>query len=170
MTGLLNNLSGFNAKSLMINDTFSTMIKSKGQEVIRNSSKGDIVDIYRNLNKLDFFSIRQTQNELKGKVSGYSNIVLMENPVIKISLASRKRVLSTNRKNVHCVLRGTLLNAYSGDFICTDEYTPITYNPYLMETFFHRETNQPVLQSEMKKYAIFHGANVYLTDHLNTKK
>jgi len=151
---------------LMENDSFNSKIKSNKGEIERASKKDDIVDVYRNLNKPSFFSIRQVKNELKGKVSGYANIIVMENPLIKISETSRLRVLRDKRKNVHAFIRGRLHSAYSGS-IQLNTLQSITYNPYKMGSFYFCENNEEVVPNDLLKYAVFYGSNVYLTDDIS---
>ena len=149
----------------MEKDSFNSKIKSNKGEVERASQKYDIVDVYRNLNKPSFFSIRQVKNEFKGKVSGYANIIVIENPMIKISEASRLRVLRDKRKNVHAYIRGELHSAYNGN-VQLSTLQSITYNPYKMGSFYFCDSNEEVGPNDLLRYAILYGSNVYLTNDL----
>jgi hypothetical protein len=103
---------------------------------------------------------------MKTKVSGYSKVIVIENPVIRISEASRLRVKAKNQKNVHCFIRGNVVEAVDCEFVPRSEDIAISYRPHDFSYFFYRSDMSEVKQVDLKRYAIFNGADVYLSDEL----
>lgn len=103
------------------------------------------VFVYKNLHK-NKWSIRNVDT---GRVIGHSDNVWLRNPKFKVSIASRNRVLTEKRKNVHAGVEGELIYADELDytsFFAVDEFTvlnnnyellnfPLYYNPYKCESF-----------------------------------
>jgi hypothetical protein len=143
--------------------SFTSTIQSRAEKVDRVSCIGDKVDCYRNINKPEIFSIRQQAGENKDKVTGYSKVVLLKNPSIKLSENSRQRVLKEKRKNVHAFVRGNLLGIANA---LTPEQAEmatarISYSPYRGMHFFDRNTGESVT-GPLPTYAVLYGADVYL--------
>lgn len=143
---------------------------------IRNTTVGDTVDCYRNLNKPNQFSIKQRSGELKGKVSGYSRSLILRNPQFIISEASRRRVLKEGR-NVHAFVRGEFLYANDGDIDISKIYSNfvrVSYSPYVMGSFYtlDRDTDGKLIPDSVKafwgvndfEFAIINGADVLLSN------
>jgi hypothetical protein len=159
-------MSVFKQPNLLAEHPFTTIIKSRGNAVSRTINHGDLIACYRNLNKPNYFSAQQLSGEFKNKVAGYSNIIVLENPVFKVSSAGQKRVKSENKKNVHSTIRGTAIGIYEGEFSNDHDFLVVTYNPYFSDSFFIRETKE-LISDISHRYAILSGANVYLTDYLS---
>lgn len=93
------------------------------------------VEVYWNFHK-KMFSIRALEGPRKGRVINRSEHVTLAHVTFKVSAAGRDRVRREKRKNVHAVVRGTLL--------CSG-LTPrgmgspvnVRYNPYRDEGFNH---------------------------------
>ena len=153
-------------ESLLRDNSFVSEINSRGQIVARKTTYGDLVDVYRNTNKTDCFSCRQVKGLNKSKVTGYGNVIVVENPVIKISQALQQRAVREHVKNVHCVIRATFIDAYKGKFVPTDEHQGISYNPFYKSTFYDLKTGVTIEQCNLKRFAIFYGSNVYLVDDI----
>jgi hypothetical protein len=158
-------MSTFKQPNLLAEHPFTTIIKSRGKTVSRTISHGDFIACYRNLNKPNYFSAQQLTGELKNKVAGYSNIIVLENPVFKVNTAGQKRVKNSNRKNVHSTIRGVVIGIYDGELTNDNNFLVVTYNPYFSDSFFIRETKE-LISDITHRYAILSGANVYLTDSL----
>lgn len=116
-------------------------------------SKESEFDVYYNLHKHTF----SLKSRYTGRVTGYSNEVLMEDVKFKVSEAGRQRVLREKRKNVHAFVRGQLVCSFSPidngikkatsalDANAVELYgVEITYNPYKYSTFVIKSTEQPV--------------------------
>ena len=116
---------------------------------------GLLVDVYLNLHRPGFLSIRAAEGPDKGRVIGYSTAIELEGCQFRVSEAGRQRVLRERRKNVHATVRGRVVQ------VCT-EASPsprlvskahqalaggakdVTYNPYFTPLFIHRQTKEPV--------------------------
>ena len=104
------------------------------------------VDVYKNLRKKKF-SIRH-----KGKVIGHSNRILLVNCEFIVSKKGRERVLREKRKNVHAVIRGTVLSYDENSFLIpcpriTEVLTQVSYNPYKGESFYQVIDGLPIKSS-----------------------
>lgn len=91
------------------------------------------VEVYKNLHR-SCWSVRQG-----GIVRLHTKLLALQDCEFKVSEAGRQRVLREKRKNVHAVIKGTLmgwgvLRIYGG---------VIRYNPYTMSTF--TKNGQPIL-------------------------
>ena len=83
------------------------------------------VEVYRNLAK-DCWSVRH-----RGIVIHRCQTITLENVVFSVSEAGRQRVLRERRKNVHAVVRGTIVG-----FEPLSNGVEVSYNPYLGPSFF----------------------------------
>jgi hypothetical protein len=144
--------------SLFKGDEFDSMV-GKNQRTCRRLTK---VRVYRNLNKPEFFSIMAMQGINKGKVIGYARSVLLENCELVVSEASRQRVLRDSRKNVHAYCQGFVCDASDTVQSLTGDECAITYNPYLMGTFFSRDNGKAFTDGCTQ--ALLQGSNVYITE------
>lgn len=112
---------------------------------------GQVVDVYRNLHR-KCWSVRH-----RGRVQSHCETVTLGDVTFRVSEAGRQRVLRERRKNVHAVVRGTLV-AYGGVVgECTLE---VTYNPYESGTFRYALTGMPVLTA---KVAYLHNGKVWVS-------
>lgn len=151
---------------MVVDGSFSTDINSRGEVVTRQTVIGEKVDCYRNLNKPSYFSCKQNAGEYKGKVSGYGNIIVIEEPEFIVSEASRQRILSQFHRNVHAYLRGYFTDAFEGKLkdIHDSSLLAVSYSPYLGGHFFRRDNSQPITREDYRRFAIACGSDVYLTD------
>lgn len=116
---------------------------------------GLLVDVYLNLHRPGFLSIRAAEGPDKGRVIAYSTAIELEGCQFRVSEAGRQRVLRECRKNVHATVRGRVVQ------VCTDAVPSrrlvskasraladgakdVTYNPYFTPLFIHRQTKEPV--------------------------
>lgn len=84
---------------------------------------GEIVKVYRNLNK-GCLSVVAMTGENKGRVVAYTDQLRLLNAVFKVSQSGRERVLRERRKNVHAGIVGEV-----SEFIQETEIK-VNYNPY----------------------------------------
>jgi len=96
---------------------------------------GQVVDVYRNLHR-KCWSVRH-----RGIVRSHCEAVTLGAVTFRVSEAGRQRVLRERRKNVHAVVRGTLV-AY-GD-VAEDGTLEVVYNPYNSGTFCYALTREPI--------------------------
>jgi hypothetical protein len=92
------------------------------------------VDVYWNLHR-KCFSIRSM-----GLVVGHARSFVLSDARFKVSAKGRDRVRQTRRKEVHAVVRGTLVHWVGiGDdyeaLTLDPDAGPVTYNPYTHDTF-----------------------------------
>jgi hypothetical protein len=154
-----------NGQSMSKSGSFLTNVNSRGQVLSRKTSVGDMVDCYRNLLRPNYFSAKQRAGRYKNKVSGYANILVVQDPVFVVSEASRQRVLKSTR-NVHAFVRGKFFAAFEGQ-LTNDHNVPllaVSYSPYLGPTFFRRDNRLPITRNDYRRFAILSGSDVFLTD------
>lgn len=97
----------------------------KGRGVV----DGQEVEVYRNLHN-GKISVRDARTKL---VLGHADSVRLNGATFKVSEAGRQRVLATGRKNVHAVVRGTLVLPFANDGF---EYSMrVLYNPKRFDQF-----------------------------------
>jgi hypothetical protein len=102
----------------------------------RQCIKHQRVRVYRNLNKTDMFSILSMEGETKGKVCGYARAVMLDNVKFVVSEKGRQRVLANSCKNVHAFCEGFITDASMVLQSVSKNSIEISYNPYLMGSFF----------------------------------
>jgi hypothetical protein len=68
---------------------------------------GQKVKVYRNLHKATW-SLMATDGPQKGRVIGYADEVLVVDPVLTVSEASRQRAIREQARNVHAFVIGTV--------------------------------------------------------------
>ncbi len=126
--------------SVLSNGTLESSISGE----LRTINRGMKVRVYRNLNKPEFFSILAHDGPYKGKVCGYARSVVVLEPKLLVSEASRLRVLNQKRRNVHSYVVGYLDDV--SDFVqdLGSEFCEATYNPYRSSFFYWRDTGEPV--------------------------
>ncbi len=116
---------------------------------------GLLVDVYLNLHRPGYLSVRAAEGPDKGRVVGHATAIELEDCEFRVSEAGRQRVLRERRKNVHATVRGRVVQA------CVEpEPAPsvveqaerarsagaedIAYNPYFTSHFLNRQTKMPV--------------------------
>jgi len=115
---------------------------------------GQVVDVYRNLHR-KCWSVRHC-----GIVRLHCERVTLGDVTFRVSEAGRQRVLREQRKNVHAMVRGTLM-AYEG--VVGDGFLglcEVTYNPYESGTFRFALTGMPVQAAEV---AYLHNGKVWVS-------
>lgn len=98
------------------------------------------VEVYRNLHRR-CLSVRDARTR---KVVAHVESVLLADARFVVSEAGRQRVLRERRKNVHAVVRGTLLAQGTP---APEGWAAVTYNPYRAATFVHRHDGTPCLEA-----------------------
>jgi hypothetical protein len=94
---------------------------------------------YRNLNKPGVtWSI---VNSSTGLVDQYANKVILENVNFKVSKTGQSRVRKEKRKNVHAFVICQNYTTFVDEPKLGDQ---VYYNPYKMETFQVRTTDEPI--------------------------
>lgn len=96
---------------------------------------GQVVDVYRNLHR-KCWSVRH-----RGIVRLHCETVTLGNVTFRVSEAGRQRVLRERRKNVHAVVRGTLVSRQGS---VGEGSLEVVYNPYKGGTFRYALTDTPV--------------------------
>lgn len=119
----------------------------KGREL----KSGDIVQIYKNLNR-DCFSIR---SKATGLVLGYCQTALIADARYVVSEKSRQRVLERQVRSVHAFVEGMFLEA---DQAMPEGLYTGYYNPYKTATFIDEESGEQLHESLI---AYFENTRVY---------
>lgn len=113
-------------------------------------------DVYWNLHK-KCWSFRDLKTR---KVVLHAKSLTLQAAEFHVSESGRQRVLREKRKNVHAVVRGTLVayTALDGTHVNDrtrfrdESVTDVTYNPYKYETFVVRGTEQPVKSAHWVRF------------------
>jgi hypothetical protein len=102
------------------------------------------VEVYRNLKYKDrvVYSIRDAKTKL---VLARSENVLLRDVDFRVSLKGNARVRAEKRKNVHAVVRGTLLDISR---LYGKPMLNVKYNPYEHTTFVLGTTLTPILSAK----------------------
>jgi hypothetical protein len=116
---------------------------------------GEVVDVYRNLHR-KCWSVRH-----RGIVRSHCDTVTLGKVTFRVSEAGRQRVLRERCKNVHAVVRGTVVSL-GGDV--GEGLLEVTYNPYKGGTFCYVLTGMPVHAAEV---AYMHKGKVWVGDGRN---
>ena len=103
---------------------------------------GKHVFVYYNL-RSKVWSVRY-----HGKVIGHTDVLRLDNVILKVSQAGRARVLRDQEKNVHAGAYGTL-TAYGDLLGDTWGGTAITYNPYKYHSFVTMLNKGPVYGADV---------------------
>ncbi len=137
---------------------------------------GELVDLYRNLNRQHCFSIKSRQGPHRGLVTGYGRSIVVTKPQIVISEASRNRVVKQGVKNVHAFVRGQLQGVFDGDLVAVwqSRLLRVSYSPYVGNFFYRleRDCNGRCIASSIRQVeqsildkatlAIVNGSDVFL--------
>lgn len=120
---------------------------------------GLLCDVYLNLHKAGFLSVRAAEGPDKGRVVGHVSAIELEGCSFRVSEAGRQRVIRDHAKNVHATVRGRIVRV-SQDTVPSEFLTemygailsagglPTTYNPYFTPTFINRDTKIPVYAAQ----------------------
>jgi len=77
----------------------------------------------------------------RGRVIGHTNAITLRNATFHVSELGRQRVLRNKRKNVHAVVRGTLVKYAAPSEPIADA---VHYDPYKHATFVYEHDGSPV--------------------------
>lgn len=99
--------------------------------------------VYRNLHK-KCFSI---QSQKTKRVVAHKAYVTVRDVVFKVSAAGRERVRREKRKNVHAFVCGEVM--HSTYALPDGQPREAYYNPYKVESFVDKETNQQVSRASI---------------------
>jgi hypothetical protein len=113
--------------------------------------------VYFNLHK-HRLSLRDEQTK---KVIGHCEAAWFKDAEFKVSEAGRQRVIREKRKNVHAVVRGTLLQAGTIHNFPLKDYIFVSYNPYKFNSFIEYTTNKPIKSA---KSVIVIGKKIFAKD------
>lgn len=94
---------------------------------------GRVVDVYRNLHR-GCWSVRR-----RGVPVSHQDTLTLIGAVFRVSEPGRQRVLRERQKNVHAVVRGTLVERDVGS-----DLLEVSYNPYRGPTFYFVSTGEPI--------------------------
>lgn len=98
---------------------------------------GRRVAVYWNLHR-HRFSVVALDGAEKGRVVAHVEAIDLADATFAVGAAGRDKVRATGAKNVHARIRGVARPA------TTDCTVPVTYNPYLHDTFVCRTDLTPV--------------------------
>ena len=107
------------------------------------------IELYRNIHKSRkekciVYSMRDAKTK---KVIGHTKGgIYLKDCKLVVGKSGRARVHAEQRKNVHAVIRGTLIPRQRGLHIYQGI---ITYNPYKYETFVNKKTEESITESPM---------------------
>jgi hypothetical protein len=79
---------------------------------------------------------------------GHCNVICLQDVVFKVSEAGRQRVLREKRKNVHAGVEGVMCEDGFWTKELNDGSVPVTYNPYFMRSFQHKDLGLPVYEAK----------------------
>lgn len=99
------------------------------------SIEGKVVDIYRNLHLPGvMYSVRLRET---GRVIGHSDSIHLTNCEFRVNAKVRDRVRKLRRKEVHALIRGTVVGTDIGVFHASpsDNWIDVCYNPYKWDHF-----------------------------------
>lgn len=100
-----------------------------------------LLRIYRNLHK-KCFSV-QTKSEKGWRVKEHKHSILIENASFKVIESGRQKVLREKKKNVHAFVVGQMSELHIDQFK-KENLINLSYNPYKMDSFYIKETGEPV--------------------------
>ena len=118
-------------------------------------TNGLLCDVYLNLHKTGFLSVRAAEGPDKGRVVGHVSAIQLEDCSFCVSEAGRQRVIRDRCKNVHATVLGRVVEASTEAppaprltakhrAILAAGGRDTTYQPYYTPTFINRETKHPV--------------------------
>ncbi len=110
----------------------------------RSVRYGEEVEVYRNLNINDGFSIRSAKTK---KVLAHCSKVTLSNCKFIVSESGRQLTKRKQQKQVHAVIRGKIVDINKERSQSLD--MTVNYNPYQFDTFFQLDTLIPVLSASL---------------------
>lgn len=119
---------------------------------------GHRVYVYYNLHK-HVWSVRALQGPNKGRVVLHTNTLTLDRCEMRVSEASRQRVLREKSKNVHAGIVGILMSSPAGR---SPSDIHITYNPYLYATFVRAASKEPIFSASrvfFEQYKVWAACN-----------
>ncbi|WP_240416543.1 hypothetical protein [Paenibacillus periandrae] len=122
----------------------------------RTLNEGDVVQIYKNLNR-DCFSVK---NKTSGLVVAYVQTATIRIAKFHVSKKGRQRVLDKKVRSVHAWVEGFFVAGESEKPSSVTFHTGY-YNPYKVDTFINEHTRKTVLTAEL---AYFANDRVYYAD------
>ena len=119
---------------------------------------GLLVDLYLNLHRTGFLSVRAAEGESRGRVIAHVRAIQLENCDFRVSESGRQRVIREKSKNVHATIRGRVVVSGSDPTVierigmaasqlASTGGMDVAYNPYFTPLFIDRATKMPVLAS-----------------------
>lgn len=118
----------------------------------RSVEVGQLVRVYRNLNRSDRFSIQDKKSKL---VLGHASTVRLASVKYVVGESGRQRVLRDRRRNVHAFCEGYIVS--TGEDVPEGAGTAY-YNPYHTSLFIDEASKQPIHESRI---AHCQGSRVY---------
>jgi len=109
------------------------------------------VQVYRNLNKKlhdgdhgPVYSVRGDD----GLVKNHTCHLMLEDCSLRVGKKGKQRVRDEKRKNVHAYIQGRQLVACD-QAVFYDRAVPISYNPYVNDSFVRKDTGEPVYKADV---------------------
>lgn len=171
---------GVGMKSLLVKETMSSVIRYRKCDHTRTVQANMRVDVYRNLNRHDQFSIRPKSGEFKGKVAGYAPCVVLADAILVTSMAGHLRVKRSTHRDVHAYLRGTLIDVFDSQMHMQPSVDAlrVSYNPHTDHRFYtlKRDAEGRLISAslsyidqapELLKYAIVSVGDVWFTNDIS---
>lgn len=111
---------------------------------------GHKVQVYKNLHKPGWYSVRQ-----RGKVVAHAATISLRDVRFHVNKKGRERVVKTGQKNVHAWVEGFMSN-YAHARI-GKEAVPVTYNPKLYKSFVRVKDHKKIAKAD---YAVLYSGGV----------
>lgn len=139
--------------------TLEQLALGQNKDQVMPITNGLLCDVYLNLHKTGYLSVRAAEGPDKGRVVGHVSAIELADCSFRVSEAGRQRVIRERAKNVHATVRGRIVQVCQ-DAIPSPSLTekhsailaagglPTTYNPYFTPTFINRETKSPVYAAQ----------------------
>ena len=112
---------------------------------------GRRIDIYLNLHKPGYLSVRSASGPDRGRVIAHVQGIDLKDVVFKVSETGRDRVRRNRRKEVHAVVRGTITQCLTEaqsclitNYLADHGGIPVRYNPYETDFFITRKGGKRV--------------------------
>jgi hypothetical protein len=164
--------------SLLADGEFTSAITYRKETNYRQVRSAQRVDVYRNLNKNDCFSIRPREGEYKAKVSGYAPCVIVKDVKLVCSVSGQQRVKAKGQKDVHAYIRATFVDAYdtTNQLFDVKGSVRVCYNPFISPLFFtcERDDKGALIEDSIKyidsppegyPFAVISGKDVVFLKH-----
>ena len=146
----------------MENGRMHSVIKSRKKEHHRYIEKGDKLDVYRNLNRPNFFSAKAKSGQFKNLVAGYARCYILKDVGFFVG-TGREKAIAEQTRNVHAYARGVLVDAFDGLITELNGMRAITYNPFNEDKpYFHFKDTGELIEGIVFDSVIVQGANVWV--------